>query len=522
MTRRGKFRPKIRHNPMSKSPLARLRALPQSESPPTCAALLLLVALLWGIQSLLRGFWEPDEARFVYVAREMAADGHFFVPFRSGVYYAHKPPLLFWMMNIAAAPFAGHINGFAARFPSLLGVFLSLLSTSAIADRLGGAKAAWRSVIVLSTTYLFWQVNTMAQQDALLTGLIMSAIALGTAERPSAARLFAAGFCAGAGMLLKGPVAIFIPALAIAAMKWKRGAGARVRSVLAFLAFFAGLIIPPAVWLIGAYFENPPAGYFREIIYSQTVERAGGGYGHLKGPFYFLFHFPIEFLPWTFALVYTAVIAVRRRLRHLLRPFVWVLLIIVFFSVIPTKRNLYILAAYPPAAIIVALAWDELQTRLPPRFLDRAAELFLALFFLAGLIVLPIVNIYKTPAGIREAVAPYLAADQNSQARLGLVGTDGEIYALYAGVKGMRFRPQDNPPTSPEALSELDAFIRYIADNDSGAAVVGSGFWKEHGEKIEQNPRITVQNLSVGKKRGDKSDKLLLWKSGGEKHGEGE
>jgi len=56
---------------------------------------ILLAAVLWGSEYFSRTLWEPDEARYVYVAREMRADSHWLVPHRSGEYYAHKPPLMF-------------------------------------------------------------------------------------------------------------------------------------------------------------------------------------------------------------------------------------------------------------------------------------------------------------------------------------------------------------------------------------------------------------------------------------------
>ncbi|MCL1909991.1 MAG: glycosyltransferase family 39 protein [Kiritimatiellaeota bacterium] len=546
---------KILHSPFS---------ILHSKSPPTAATLLAFVILLWGVQSILRGFWEPDEARFVYVANEMAADGHFFVPFRSGVFYAHKPPLLFWLMNFAALPFrifgAHNINGFAARFPSLIGAFLSLLATSRIAAKLGGAKAAWRAVVVLSTTFLFWQVNSMGQQDALLTGFIMCAIALlwndttqnasafsdaiptvlhGSAYRPIPNipyRKFLAGLCMGLGTLLKGPPALVVPALALVAMRFasskhkfqfrnftisqfrnsliSRFRNFQLSTLNSQLSILLGVLIPPAIWLIGAYFENPPDGYFHEILFKQTVERAGGGYGHLKGPFYFIRQFPLEFLPWTLVLPFAWRTMKSSPNRKTLSA--WFFAVIIFFSIIPTKRNLYILATYPAAAILVALAWDDIQAKLQtiirlrvsPDILNRAAAVFLALFFLAGVVVYPIIEKYKTPVGIRETVAPYLASDSDDHPRLALVGTNGEIYALYAGVKGITFLENDN---------ELENFSDYIAANGHGAAVVGTTFWKTYGSVItrtltRENRKYKINDLRVGNKRGDKSDKLVLWR----------
>ena len=488
---------------------------------------------MWGIQSLLRGFWAPDEARFVYVAGEMAAGGHFFVPFRSGVYYAHKPPLLFCLMNLAALPFGGQINGFAARFPSLVGAFLSLYSTSVIATRLGGAKTAWRSVVILSTSFLFWQVNTMGQQDALLTGFVMSSIALlfpirkqndfQISKFPNFQIFFLSGLCMGFGVLLKGPVAFLVPILALIAIKFASRTkwNFQISKFPNFLIAVSGILLPPAIWLLGAYLENPPDGYFREILYDQIFKRAAGNFGHIKPFWYYLHQFPVDFMPWTLVLPFALWKNRKTGLRVFYskvricypaaQPVLWFLAIIVFFSIPVSKRNLYILAAFPAAAIIIALAWDELR----PRILNRLALYSITLFVIGGFTVLPFLDYFKTPVGIRETVAPYLAPDSERKPRLAIVGTNGEIYALYAGVKGITFGIQGNREVE-DSRGETAAFIKYLRENEHGAAVVGSTFWRLHGGEITaafeaKGGFYKVGDLRVGGKRGDKSDKLVLW-----------
>jgi len=65
--------------------------------------LFLLALFLWGGEYARRDLWAPDEARFALVAREMREGGHWLVPFRQGEFYAHKPPLMFWLINAGVA-----------------------------------------------------------------------------------------------------------------------------------------------------------------------------------------------------------------------------------------------------------------------------------------------------------------------------------------------------------------------------------------------------------------------------------
>jgi|GEM_PF-5776158 len=149
--------------------------------PPTRAWLgkiSLLALLLWGGEFLRRNLWEPDEARYAYVAREMRAGGNWFMPTRHGKPYAHKPPLMFWLMNAAGTLTRGEIGRVAARLPSLLGSLLSLAALYALGRRWTDETTARRATLILLTTYLFWKQGGWGQIDALLCGLELTALRL--------------------------------------------------------------------------------------------------------------------------------------------------------------------------------------------------------------------------------------------------------------------------------------------------------------------------------------------------------
>ena len=138
----------------------------------------LLALVLWGGQYVRRDLWEPDEARYAYVAREMRETGCWFVPHRNGEIYGHKPPLMFWMINASSVLTGGHITSVSTRLPSLAGAILALWAATALAAAWFGTRAAWRTLFVLMTSYLFWQQGSMGQIDALLCGLQMAASGL--------------------------------------------------------------------------------------------------------------------------------------------------------------------------------------------------------------------------------------------------------------------------------------------------------------------------------------------------------
>ena len=73
--------------------------------------LLALAAALLFLPGLgRRDVWNPDEARYAEVAREMLLTGEYLVPHLNGDLYTQKPPLQFWAMAAAARAFAGPIS----------------------------------------------------------------------------------------------------------------------------------------------------------------------------------------------------------------------------------------------------------------------------------------------------------------------------------------------------------------------------------------------------------------------------
>src|SRR3954447_21610992 len=90
---------------------------------PTLRRDLLLLALLAALLHLpalgRRDVWNPDEARYAEVAREMRDAGSWALPRLDGHVYAEKPPLFFWLIN-ASALVTGGVDETAVRVPSAL------------------------------------------------------------------------------------------------------------------------------------------------------------------------------------------------------------------------------------------------------------------------------------------------------------------------------------------------------------------------------------------------------------------
>ena len=354
----------------------------------TAVAGLLFVLLYWGPQYARRGHWEPDEARFVYVAREMAATHSYVVPRRNGEIYAHKPPLMMWLILAGEAVFG---EPFGSRLPTLIGAFLSVLAFFSLAARLAGRRIAAYAVLVVCTSIQFWTVLGRGQIDALLTGLVLSSAALFLSchGKVATTTILPAFLCAGLAILAKGPVGIVLPVLIVAAVRipHRDGRFPELSPVQWCLGFAVALLVP-VLWLGAAALSGAPASYFREILFSQNFSRAAGGYGHHKPLWYLAANFPVGFLPWTLLLP-AAAATLWRRNRVLLRQCaLWILFVVLFFSIPASKRTVYILAAYPGASLLVAAAADALWERRWYRRAVAASVVVIPVLLLAAGILL--------------------------------------------------------------------------------------------------------------------------------------
>ena len=461
--------------------------------------LLLLAAFLWGGEYLRRDCWEPDEARVAYVSREMAQDGHRLVLHRHGEPYAHKPPLLYWLINLFSFATGLPVGRLTVRLPGFFAGLLVLWSTARLAERWAGRSAAWPAVLTLLTTYLFWHEIGFGRPDGLLLGWTTGALYLLFAndDEPALWKPVLAWLFMGLGILTKGPVGLIVPAGAYAAARFAAGEGRCLRKSHWIWGPLLALALP-AIWLGLVWWTGAPAGYLRELLIGQNLERAAGELGHRQPFYYYLPSVAGDWLPWTLCLPAAALVLFRdpERRRLLRRLGGWIGFIVLFFSLLASKRNVYVLGAAPAFAIligsawtdldagafrwarfargactvllvgagfgllvagfwprlpvagwafwpvgIVALAggaalWREIRWRRPPTFFLLAALVWLAAEWAVGLFVYPAINPLKTPVALAEAVQARLPPDRP----LLLYGMNGELLAYHSNRRGAEVR----------------------------------------------------------------------------------
>ncbi|MBY6032798.1 glycosyltransferase family 39 protein [Marinobacter daepoensis] len=346
-----------------------LRHLPETLfNLPRNRLLLILMALaaliiLSGIG--LRSPWPADEPRFAEVAREMVASGQWLLPMRGGELYPDKPPVFMW-----AIAFFYWLTGnlkLAFLLPNALCSLLTVALVFDLASRLWNQKTGAIAALLLMLAPQFLIQAQKAQIDAMVASWIMVAcygLIRHFFVQASWGWYFLAWAFMGLGIITKGvgflPVFLFLPVLVL---KWRDGT--RFQGVLTWRCALGPLIMLAVVaaWLVPMWLAVDHLGteealtYRNNILFKQTGERYADAWGHLQPWYYYLtsvipsLWFP---LPLLLLAVLLPLLESLRRQPVVLTALVWVTLVVVFFSISPGKRGVYVLPALPLLALALA------------------------------------------------------------------------------------------------------------------------------------------------------------------------
>ncbi|WP_179119198.1 glycosyltransferase family 39 protein [Massilia sp. KIM] len=342
----------------------------------------------------LRDPWPADEPRFAQVAREMVESGQWLFPTRGGEFYPDKPPVFMWLIALFYQ-ITGHLR-IAFLLPSALAGLGTLWLVFDLGRRLWGEQTARAAVLALAFTPQFLLQAKAAQIDAVVCfwitlgcyGFIRHFL-LGPAWG-----WYAASWVAMAvGVVTKGvgflPVLMLIP-LAI----WRRQTGASGQPVWGKRAWWGPALMlgALALWLVPMWvtverIHSPELLAYRDnILLRQTAERYANAWHHIKPWHYYL----TTALPTMWFPLVLLFLLQLRNIRTLWRSSLalrvllsWVVLVLVFFSISPGKREVYIFPALPMFALALAYVWEQ----APAEARRTASRLLRAVLVLIGLVL---------------------------------------------------------------------------------------------------------------------------------------
>jgi 4-amino-4-deoxy-L-arabinose transferase-like glycosyltransferase len=383
--------------------------------------LLLALVVIVGTGLGVRDPWPADEPRFVSLARDMASSGEWLFPRVGGDLYQDKPPFFFWLLALSVAVFGATKVSFL--IPSFLAAGGVLFLVYDFGRRTVGREAGFGAAITVLCTLQFVLATRGAQIDPTLCLLTTFAVyaflrhlLLGDGWR----WYLLGGFAAGLGIFTKGvgflPVLLLIPYFLLRGFGWRGLATLDAgrfgwRWLLAPIA----MLLAVSLWLVPMLLavENAApeyAAYRDEILFKQTVGRYAAAWHHVKPWYYFLVEvIPALWLPWSLLLIWLVPrfkSAFSERNARVWLPLAWVMLVVLFFSLSPGKRGIYIMPALPVLAMAALPFIQDVFARRGVRLLGYA----LAIGFFVAALTLAVGHAMKAGFAVKAVSEANLAA----------------------------------------------------------------------------------------------------------------
>ncbi|MFP4502541.1 MAG: ArnT family glycosyltransferase [Candidatus Hydrogenedentota bacterium] len=459
-------------------------------------AVLRWAALGVGVALLLGGLgaydlWSPDEPRYAEVAREMRERGDFLVPHVNAEPYYEKPPLLFWLIALAAAPWGG-VTETAARLPLAVSALITLGFTYALARGLFGRRVAFWAAVILLTNWRFWWQARFAQIDMLLTACMAAGLyAVWRWDKDRETRWLVLLYGAtGLGMLAKGPPALVFPLVTLWVLYWRDHAS---RKATHWVLGALGAVAMLGVWFVPARLlavDQVPGAAQTQIahdLFRNIIGRIFLGVSKAQPPWYYFVNIPVDFLPWSLLLPWTIPWVWRHRhdghpMRLLLS---FTVPVFILFSMAIGKRAIYLLPLWPALAMLMAASVPALVDGAHTAWRRRTAYVWA--LGLAGIGAAPFLMLFTVfadrvdagvlsfgVAGLLAAVA-VLVAGLATGARA-LPWMIGGGFALLGLLAPHTLLPVINEFKSAKAFC---APVRRLAEADAEFRLYSAGFSRE-------------------------------------------
>lgn len=358
-------------------------------------ALLLSWAII-GVIALTEGPGLGDhEVIVAQTARQMIRTGEWLVPHYLDTPFLNKPPLMPWLVGIVSlagprdAALGLPVTDLTARLPSVLATLLTIGVVFRLGRTMFDRWMGWIAAFVYATSVgaLLFAVNATA--EAVLTFFCTWAFAefwWAQQARTTGRRirhLICFYLALGLGMLTKGPAPMIMTALPIAAWWWldrptrllaaggvrSIGAAARLGVAQAGPRLWAALVrvglvwggplflLVFAPWMIHVGLAQEHAWEYWRYEYLERMEGDYAGVGNYR----IWYYLPILLglmLPWSLslpeALAAPFLRGYRRHRQPLSYAWFWVVIGVLFMSVMSFKKSYYVVPALPGLALLLA------------------------------------------------------------------------------------------------------------------------------------------------------------------------
>jgi 4-amino-4-deoxy-L-arabinose transferase-like glycosyltransferase len=308
---------------------------------------------------LLRPLMPIDETRYLSVAWEMRLGDHWIVPFKNGLPYDHKPPLLFWLINLVWIP---GVSEFTGRLVAPAFSLATIWATGRTSDLMGlDGRTGTASMLILATFACFQFFGLETGFDSMLSLAVVLAVAqlwkIGTSLDYRTRDWALLGAALALGLMSKGPVLFVhvLPSLLLLRL-WAPQGPRALRGTGVALAVCAGLVF---VWLLPALILGGP-DYREAVLWTQSAGRAVSSFAHAQPFWYYLILLPVLVFPWGWMPGFWKRLPLDAPEKLLLITTLGPLLL---FSIISGKQLNYLLPETPWLAILLARRFPQVLGR---------------------------------------------------------------------------------------------------------------------------------------------------------------
>ncbi len=374
---------------------------------------------------LTRPLMPMDETRYLAVAWDMWLRGDFLVPHLNGATYSHKPPLLFWLINLGWGVFG--VNEWWPRLVAPLFGLASLFLTRRLARELwpeGLAVWIYSMAPLVLFGGLFWAVfTTLTMFDMILTafalvgliGVVRAWRCLGQSGGWSGFALMGLGI--GLGVLTKGPaILLHILPVALLAPWWGRHLqenSNETRWGRWYLGVLGAVVLGTVIalaWAVPAGMAGGEA-YRDAIFWGQSAGRMVSSFAHSQPWWWYGAALPVLLLPWV---LWPAAWRAAGRLfnKGVLADggirfcIAWIVPAVVVFSAISGKQFHYLLPELSAFALVLTRLLDDHKETEQWSPLGLVLPGLLALFLSVVLFALPVLPLPSLPQPWWDLVSP--------------------------------------------------------------------------------------------------------------------
>ncbi len=368
---------------------------------PATALVLFLTAVLF------RPLLPIDETRYMSVAWEMYLNHGWFKPLTMNFEpYHHKPPLLFWLINLSWSLFG--VSRWAGLIPLVLASLSCVYLTGILGRLLFPNLDVLKTRLIMAASLPFLMYGTLVMFDLTLCVFVLLSLIfiIRYAQLRQARYILLIGLFMGMGVLAKGPVAyLYILPVFLTVPLWAQGFSKPAR----WYAGCAGAIllsaIPVLSWLIPVLSASSNDFAFW-LVWNQTAGRVTGNFSdaHIRPIYFYLPLVPVLFMPWVlFPSFWRGIKNIDIKRNESLRFLsLWVIPVFIAFSVIEGKQPHYLIPLLPGVILFIGFRLQNLDAKYMARVLAGMIVLFVGGHVAASQTMLkhydlqPIADIIKT------------------------------------------------------------------------------------------------------------------------------